>query len=246
MMASIRGNTTLFDGNLANGVASAWAYVGAATDVTLYIDDGGGSANWTIEVATGDGQPGLNAVNYSNPNSPPWGVLGSRIGTARTLATAGVPVAFNLSPFAAQYVRVRPDADITAGSAAINTVAECSRSLRGHQVLWNNVNVSTNDKSAPGYVGSMTNAVIYINTQDAGDTYQIQVAAGTGASGLNGTPEEADWAILYSSDTGDQIYFHAGVGTKVAIDLSPFGGSFIRLKAGQNSTGVIATLAVAD
>lgn len=244
-MASLRGNTTLFDGDLAQDIASDWAYVGSGTDLTLFIDDGGAPASWAIEVAVGNGEPGLNGIDPLDPDAVPWAVLKSRTGSGALVASSGAPLAMSLSPFAAQYIRVRPDAAITAGSARINVVAHNSRSLRGHQVLWDDEDVSLGDTSAVGFVGDETNALLFLNVDNAGHDFIVEVAAGTGASGLNEIPEESAWAALYLD--GNAVAFGTtSTSGQAAIDLSPFGGSFVRLKASQNSTGVTATLAVSD
>lgn len=231
-MAALRGRTVLFDGDLAADTASGWAYAGSATDVTLFIDDGGAGADWTVEVAVGNGQAGLNGIDSDNADDIPFATLAGRDGSSYTL-TGGV-FATDLSPFAAQYVRVRPSVDVTGGKASISTVSRNSRSLRGHQVLWNNADVSTDDTSAVGMVGDETNAVLFLFSTGA---FDVQVASGDGSPGMNFIPDEADWSTYGLS---------FGLGANTAIDLSPFGGQYIRLKATADATGVTATLAVTD
>lgn len=238
-MASLRGNTTLFDGDLASGVASGWAYVGSATDVTLFISVAE-TVNVTIEVAVGNGQPGLNAVDYADPDGLPSAIMSNRAGGDFVIPVAGVPVAYNLSPFASQYIRIRADGDVT-GSASINCVARNSRSLRGHQVLWDDVDVAADDVSAAGFVGSETNAVLFLFAAGA---FQVQGAAGSGTAGMNTPPDEGAWGTLYDN-FGSHIGFEASGATQ-AIDLSPFGGSWVRLVATGDVSGVTATLAVTD
>lgn len=244
-MASLRGNSTLLDGDLAADTASSWAYVGSATDVTLFIDDAGASATWLIEIAIGNGEPGLNGVDFADPDGLPWAVLSDRTGGASTVVTTGTPVAVNLSPFASQYIRVRPDGDITGGLVTINCVARNSRSLRGHQVLLDNEDVASGDTSVIGFIGDETNAVLFLNNDVAADVFDIEVAAGTGSPGMNEVPADAAFALLFDAN-GNQVQFQTNVAGKAAIDLSPIGSSFIRLKAQQDSTGVTATLAVTD
>lgn len=223
-MASLRGQTVLLNAaNLSGGTATPWAYVGAATEVSLLIDAGAATTTFTIEVAAGTGAAGMNSVL----TDADFYTLQYRNGSATsTISVSGSPVALDLSPFGAQYIRVRPAGSITAGTVTVDAVATSNRSIRGQQVLWNNTSVNLNDTSAVAVIGSLTNVVLFVNSTD---TFSVQVAPGGGGAGLNGLPSPSDWYNLFD-ETGTQVKFLSN-NTQSAIDLSPFSPHYLQLTA---------------
>lgn len=114
--------------------------------------------------------------------------------------------------------------------------------LRSTHVLWNNVQTGAAGVSAAQDTGQRTNVVVYITVNGA-TTVSVEVAPGVGGAGRNSNPtDDAYYPLFDKTDTKAIAFVFAGAGS-FAIDMSPFGAEYIRLKS-TNDVLATATLSV--
>jgi hypothetical protein len=117
-MASLRGQTTLFDAAQTDPgddtSKSAIAYVGADSFVVLYIAPDGEDMEFDVEVAVAAGQAGLNGIDHTDTSGDGGLTWFKYEGAAGIAAPDGSGTAYDLSPFAPQILRIRR----TDGNAA--------------------------------------------------------------------------------------------------------------------------------
>lgn len=128
-MASLRGGTKLWDAvtgaTVAQNAVSAPAYVGAAPFVVIYIKGVGSAVASTFKLQVADDPARTAGLNLLNPvvGAPNWGVDWYDYTGGPTLTVGvGANVAFELSPFGPQILRiVRTDANGTDNFEAFVT-----------------------------------------------------------------------------------------------------------------------------
>lgn len=104
--------------------------------------------------------------------------------------------------------------------------------LRGGTKIWNAATVAQNNTSEIAYIGPGPWVVVYINSSGAA-SIDVQVAPSdaieAGLNALTSTAVNQDGGLVWHGLNG-----HTGIAvaanTPIAIDLSPFGAQFIRLK----------------
>lgn len=124
--------------------------------------------------------------------------------------------------------------------------------LRGGQYLWNAQSISSGAKSPLASIGAGPYVTIYIKNPDAAidATFAVEVSATAspkaGRNALDSTADGGlDWFPLQTDD-GHVVSIAVTHGTNVAVDLSPFGPQFIRLRRTDANGAITCTALVSS